>query len=107
MKKTETKKKYSEIISLNTEIDEFIKYIGLDEKLQELRMLDLWKECVGETIAKYSVPFEFKRGKLVIKVENAVWRYELSLKKEEILKKLQVLVKNNNKIKSIKSIVFI
>ena len=95
------------MVCLKTEMDEFVKYIGLDVRLQELKILDIWRESVGEAISKYSFPVELKRNKLFVRVENAVWRYELSLKKEEIIDKLNIKLVKNKKNNSIKEIVFV
>jgi len=65
-----------------------MEYIGLDAKLHELKILNLWDECVGESISRFSNPVELKKNKLFVKAENAAWRYELSLKKVEIINKL-------------------
>ncbi|MBM4158042.1 MAG: DUF721 domain-containing protein [Ignavibacteria bacterium] len=102
-----TKEKANRTISLENELEDFIKYIGLKEKIAEFEIFKLWRECVGNTISEYSSPVGIKKNKILIKVENAVWRYELSLKKAEILKKL-----NSNEIlkkekKVIKDIIFV
>jgi len=80
-----------------------MNYIGLDSKMQELQILNIWSECVGEAIAKYSSPQEIRKNKLFVKVENAAWRYELSLNKAGIIEKLNTKLKK----KLIKDIIFI
>ena len=106
-KRIDTRSRYNRMVCLKTEMDEFVKYIGLDVRLQELKILDIWRECVGEAISKYSFPVELKRNKLFVRVENAVWRYELSLKKEEIINKLNVKLTKNKKNNLIKEIIFV
>lgn len=71
--------------------------------MEELKILEVWNECVGEAIAKYSKPVGLKNNKLMVSAENAVWRYELAARKEEIMDKIN---KHLNK-KEIKEIVFI
>ena len=80
-----------------------MNYIGLDSKMQELQILNIWSECVGEAIAKFSSPQEIRKNKLFVKVENAAWRYELSLNKTGIIEKLNTKLKK----KLIKDIIFI
>ena len=75
--------------------------------MQVLKILELWKECVGEAISKYSTPVEIRRNKLFVSVENAVWRYELSTKKQVILDRLNEKLNSKKKVKIIKEIVFI
>lgn len=103
MKSIETKTRFNKTVCLKNEIDNFMNYIGLDNKMQELQILNIWKECVGEAIANYSSPLEIKKGKLFVRVENAAWRYELSLKKAQIIDKLN----NSFKKKLIRDIIFV
>ncbi len=103
MKSIDTKTRYNKTVSLKNELDTFMDYIGLDAKMQELKILDVWSDCVGQTIAQYSTPVELRKNKLMVRVENAAWRFELSMKKEEIISRLN----NNFRKKLIKEIIFI
>ena len=91
------------VINLRNELDEFMEYIGLSEKMQDMKILKVWNECVGDTISKFSKPVEIKKNKLYVSVENAVWRYELSARKEEILGRVNEILKN----KKVKDIIFV
>ena len=103
MKNIDTKTRFNKTVSLKSELDTFMDYIGLDAKMQELKILDVWSDCVGKTIAQYSTPVELRKNKLMVRVENAAWRFELSMKKEEIISRLN----NNFRKKQIKEIIFI
>ncbi|MBI5402282.1 MAG: DUF721 domain-containing protein [Ignavibacteriae bacterium] len=107
MKRVDTKRRVNRVICLKEEIDGFVKYLGLDEKLQEMKILEAWKECVGKTISEFSKPVEIKKNKLFVRVENAVWRFELSAKRNEIISKLNLILSREDKKKNIKEIVFI
>jgi hypothetical protein len=107
MKRIDTKNRINRLVCLKDEIDDFVKYLGLDERMQELKIIEVWKECVGETIAKFSRPVELKKNKLFVKVENAVWRFELSAKRNEIISRLNLLLYKEDKKKNIKEIVFL
>lgn len=91
------------VINLRNELDEFMEYIGLSEKMQDMKILKVWNECVGDTISQFSKPVDIKKNKLYVSVENAVWRYELSARKEEILGRVNEILKN----KKIKDIIFV
>ncbi len=91
------------VINLRNELDEFMEYIGLSEKMQEMKILKVWNECVGETISKFSKPVDIKKNKLYVSVESAVWRYELSARKIEILERVNENLKN----KVLKDIIFV
>lgn len=107
MKRIDTRKRTNRIVCLKNEIEGFVKYLGLDERMQELRILEVWKECVGETIAKFSKPIELRKNRLYVRVEDAGWRFELSIKRVEIISKLNAILNKEDKKKSIKEIVFI
>lgn len=91
------------VINLRNELDEFMEYIGLSEKMQDVKILKVWNECVGDTISQFSKPVDIKKNKLYVSVENAVWRYELSARKEEILGRVNEILKN----KKVKDIIFV
>jgi hypothetical protein len=107
MKRVDTKNRINRVVCLKDEIDDFVRYLGLDERMQELKIIEVWRECVGETIAKFSRPVGLKKNKLFVKVENAVWRFELSAKRNEIISRLNLLLYKGDKKKNIKEIVFI
>ncbi|MCX7833397.1 MAG: DUF721 domain-containing protein [Ignavibacteria bacterium] len=85
MKSSDFKKRANKTILIKDEIEEFLNELGLDTGLYSLKLTAIWKESVGESISKFSKPVVIKRGKLYVSVENSVWRYELSMKKQEII----------------------
>lgn len=103
MRNIDTKTRFNKTVCLKNELDGFMNYIGLDARMHELQILDVWNDCVGSAIAKFSTPVEIRKNKLFVSVENAAWRYELSLKKDEIINKLN----QNLEKKIIKDIIFI
>jgi hypothetical protein len=107
MKRTDSRSRLNKTICLKDEMESFMKHIGLDEKLQDLKILDAWKESVGSVLAGYSAPVHLNKDKLLVSVENAVWRSELSARRAEIIKKLNDVLVKSNKKKLIKDIVFI
>jgi predicted nucleic acid-binding Zn ribbon protein len=107
LKRIDTRTRFNKTVNLKVEMESFMKHIGLDSKLQDLRILEVWEECVGSVIAKNSVPVELRKNKLFVSVENAVWRYELNAKKEDILNKLNKILDRKNNKNLIKDIVFI
>jgi predicted nucleic acid-binding Zn ribbon protein len=93
--KTRTKR----VSSLKNELNGLIKGI---KKYQKDRFA-YWEQTVGEKIAKVAVPVKNKKGVLFVKVEDAVWRFELTRRKDEILNKIN----EHSKKSLIKDIVFI
>jgi predicted nucleic acid-binding Zn ribbon protein len=107
LKYIDTKTRTNRVVSLNDELDEFMKYIGLDAKMQDLQIFRVWNECVGEAIAMHSTPVDIKKNKLFVSVENAVWRFELTMRKNDILEKINGTLAEAKVKKTIKEIIFV
>ena len=54
---------------------------------EEIR--EAWREAVGGDAARHSVPVSFKKTSIFVNVDRSSWLYELTIKKKEILKKLE------------------
>jgi predicted nucleic acid-binding Zn ribbon protein len=85
--------------TLKFEVNELVKGLRNFQKQQ----FSFWEDVVGARIAKVAVPVKNKKGVLFVKVEDAVWRFELTRSKEEIIKKINEHLNKN----TIKDIVFI
>ncbi|RPI19388.1 MAG: DUF721 domain-containing protein [Ignavibacteriae bacterium] len=84
---------------LKKELDGLLKGI----KRYQKQRYAFWESVVGEKIAKVAMPIKNKKGVLFVKVEDAVWRFELTKRKDEIIEKVNLHLKKN----TIKDIVFI
>jgi predicted nucleic acid-binding Zn ribbon protein len=60
----------------------------LSHGVEEARILELWPEAVGESIARHSKAVQIKGTTLFISVEKPVWRQELHSNKSLVLQKL-------------------
>ena len=60
-----------------------------------------WRNVVGDKIAEIAVPSYKKNGVLIIKVRDSVWRFELTRRKEELLKSVNAALPENKKLKDI------
>ncbi len=77
---------------LNKLIYQFLKSIGIRDKIEENFAIVYWDMVVGKEISEKTEPFKVVKGILFVKVNDAVWRNELQFFKHEIIQKL------NNKI---------
>jgi predicted nucleic acid-binding Zn ribbon protein len=50
-------------------------------------VIDAWRKAAGPGADGHSRPVSFKKGVLVIVVENSTWLYKLTLDKRNILKR--------------------
>lgn len=106
MKHIDFKSRANRCISLEDEMEKFVNELGLPEKLKELEVIRIWNECVGEPISKRTKSVFIVKNKLFVKVEDAVWRFELSLRKEEILKSFNESIRTVRQGKKIRDIIF-
>lgn len=84
---------------LGDEVGDLISGI---KKYQKARF-KFWEAVVGDKIANVAVPVKNKKGVLFVKVEDSVWRFELTRRKDEIISKIN---EHSNK-NTLKDIVFI
>jgi len=77
-------------ISAADGLQKLMQGLGLNERLQEEQVLQLWKEIVGDFIASHSSPTKLKGGILYVQVLQPTVHYELDrIWKPQILKKLK------------------
>jgi len=80
---------------LNKEISALVKSLKKEKK----KRFGFWEKAVGDKISDIAVPYRIKNGVLLIKVSDAVWRFELTKRKEELLESVNNI--SENKIKDI------
>lgn len=73
-------------------LERFFRSIGLENRIEENLAFAFWDSVVGKEIALHTEPEKIVKGTVIVKVDNDVWRNELSFFKNEIIQKL------NNKI---------
>jgi predicted nucleic acid-binding Zn ribbon protein len=74
--------------SIGAIIQQWLRANNLEEKLQQQSVPTYWIEIVGESVAKHATIERVDKGKMFVKVESAVWRNELSMRREEIRQKV-------------------
>ncbi len=86
---------------ISTAINNFTGQLGITKKLRQYSVLTLWEEIVGEQIAKVTTAQRVENGVLYVGVATAPWRAELTMRKREIMQKIQLAV-DKNAIKDIR-----
>jgi predicted nucleic acid-binding Zn ribbon protein len=69
-------------------ISELVASLGIDHTLRKFGVLTGWSDLVGEQIARVTEPERIESGVLYVRVSTAPWRAELSMKRLEILRKI-------------------
>lgn len=83
-------KKRSNEQSISEAMDSLVDAFGMREKMDELNISTAWDQIVGAMVARHTMSLRLRRGKLVVRVDSAPLRQELSFMREalkEILNK--------------------
>ncbi len=69
-------------------LENCLSRVGLQQRIQEQKILDAWERMVGKAIAEMTEPVRVKNRVLQVKVTNSVWMHELQFHKKLIIQKL-------------------
>lgn len=81
--------------SIGSAIQDLAKHLGLEKNLEEYQVITSWQDIVGEQIAKISQAQRMENGVLFVGVSTAPWRAELSMKRIEIMQKINGMLGKN------------
>ncbi len=70
--------------SVGAIIKQWLRENDLEGKFRESAVPGYWTEIVGETVASHSEVERIDKGRMFLRVDNATWRNELMLRREEI-----------------------
>jgi predicted nucleic acid-binding Zn ribbon protein len=87
--------------SLGSVIDALVRQLGIQTKLKQYDILDVWGSIVGPQIASVTSIDKIEKNVLVVKVTAAPWRTELTFRRSEILDKIHAAM-NSDAIKDIR-----
>jgi predicted nucleic acid-binding Zn ribbon protein len=79
-------KKYPEPIAIA--LDKFVHSLGITKKMKQFSIITSWREIVGEQVAKVTEAERMENGILFVKTKSAPWRNELTMRRMEILEKV-------------------
>ena len=79
-------------LAFNTALSEFAASVAITKKLREYNVLTSWETIVGEQIAKVAKPQRIDNRILLVAVASAPWRAELSMRRREIIEKINSAV---------------
>ena len=69
-------------------LKKLIKKQGFEKEINQQKAIDLWGEIVGKKINENTEPLEVRFGVLTVKAKNPIWRQELQLQKDNIIKSI-------------------
>jgi predicted nucleic acid-binding Zn ribbon protein len=74
--------------SLQEVMNKLIKDLGIEKKVLDYQVLNIWSDVVGKRIAEISKAEKIENKILIVKVLNSAWRNELLYHKKYIIDKL-------------------
>lgn len=91
-KRAPSSTKNSRAKALGDVIEELAQSLGIKKKLREYDAVLQWEEIVGEQIAKVATATRITKGVLFVKVKTGTWRNELTMRKPEIIRKINIAI---------------
>jgi predicted nucleic acid-binding Zn ribbon protein len=73
------------IQSLGDAIKEFIQENKLEEKIDEVKVVEEWKKIMGHNVSILTQSMTLKNGKLTITLKSSVLRNELQMSKQKVI----------------------
>lgn len=67
---------------------------GLETPLLQKRLIDAWPDVMGETIASYTTSLNIRNQTLFVHLTNPALRMELSMQRQDIVRRLNEHVGN-------------
>ena len=69
-------------------LQEMVRDLGIDRTLRQYNVITSWPSIVGEKIAGVTTAQRIENGILFVQVSTAPWRAELTMRRMEILEKV-------------------
>ncbi len=89
-------KKKEDMQSLGDALKLLVQSLGIENQIEQYKIFDVWNEAVGPQVAKVAQPERLVNGLLIVSVNNAPWRTELTFRKKEILEKIYSVTKSHS-----------
>lgn len=75
-------------------INIYLRKEGLETPLLQKRLIDSWGSVVGSVVEKYTTEKFIKNQTLFVKISNPALRYDLSMMRAQLVKRLNQQVKS-------------
>jgi predicted nucleic acid-binding Zn ribbon protein len=92
---------HGSIKPIGSALDELVQSLGIKKKLLEYDAVVYWEAVAGKQIAKMATATRITQGVLFVHVKTSTWRNELTMRKKEIINKLNSAI-GFNVVKDIK-----
>jgi predicted nucleic acid-binding Zn ribbon protein len=73
---------------INEVLKDYIKALGVEDKLKEAGLINSWEKLVGKMVAKSTRKIEINKGIMYVHLNSSIVRNELMMIRNELLKRL-------------------
>ncbi len=74
--------------TLTDVLQQFLRAVGAEKRIQEMRLMQKWDEIVGRFIANDTRTINFQDGVLTVRFRSAIVRNEISMRRSAIISRL-------------------
>lgn len=85
------KNRREDSISMKDAMDGYLKAMGIDKKVHEMKVLEKWGELMGEAVEKRTENIYIKNRVLYVELNSSVMRDELMQKRSKIIEKMNAV----------------
>ena len=82
------KRKKSDSGPIGNIVQDVIKTLSGKGRVSEEEINEAWRRAAGDKAARHTKPVSMKKSVLTVNVDGSGWLYELTIKKKELLGKL-------------------
>ena len=69
-------------------INQFLRQEGLETPLNQYRLIERWRDVVGDSVANYTGEIYIRNQTLIVKIKSSALRNELMMMRSDLVKKL-------------------
>ena len=69
-------------------INQFLRQEGLETPLNQYRLIERWRDVVGESVANYTGEIYIRNQTLIVKIKSSALKNELMMMRSDLVKKL-------------------
>lgn len=73
---------------LSSVIRKILKNPKLSRKLDDIRIIEIWDEIIGNNLQKYVIDSKVYKGKLYIKLKSSTLRNEFTYQKSDLIRQI-------------------
>jgi predicted nucleic acid-binding Zn ribbon protein len=79
-------------VAIRDAMQSLVRELGIAPKMAQYDVIAAWPDVVGPQIARVTDPQRMENGVLYVAVSTATWRAELSMKRLELIEKLNACI---------------